>query len=59
MAQWLGLHAFTAMGRGSIPGHGTKILQAAWHSKLKKEKKKNANWKERNKTVTLTIYRKF
>ena len=28
--QWLGLGAFTARGPGSIPGRGTKILQAAW-----------------------------
>ena len=27
--QWLGLSAFTAEGSGSIPGWGTKILQAA------------------------------
>ena len=30
--QWLGLGAFTAMVPGSIPGQGTKILQAAWCS---------------------------
>ena len=29
MVQWLGLRAFTAEGPGSIPGWGTKILQAA------------------------------
>ena len=28
--QWLGLHAFTRMGTGSIPGQGTKIPQTAW-----------------------------
>ena len=28
--QWLGLHAFTAKGVGSVPGQGTKIPQAAW-----------------------------
>ena len=28
--QWLGLHAFTAKGLGSIPGRGTKIPQAVW-----------------------------
>ena len=26
--QWLGMHAFTAEGTGSVPGQGTKILQA-------------------------------
>ena len=37
VVQWLGLCAFTAMGLGSIPGQGMKILQAAWHSqKIKK-----------------------
>ena len=28
MVQWLGLHALTAKGTGSIPGRGTKIPQA-------------------------------
>ena len=28
MVQWLGLHASTSEGRGSIPGQGKKILQA-------------------------------
>ena len=28
----LGLHAFTFEGKGSIPGWGTKIPQAARHS---------------------------
>ena len=26
--QWLGLHAFTAKGLGSVPGRGTRIPQA-------------------------------
>ena len=30
MVQWLGLCALTAEGVGSIPGQGTKILQAVW-----------------------------
>ena len=30
--QWLGLCAFTAEVAGSIPGPGTKISQATWHS---------------------------
>ena len=38
MVQWLGLHAFTAKGKGSIPGWGTKISQAAWCGQ--KERKK-------------------
>ena len=28
VVQWLGFHTFTAEGLGSIPGLGTKILQA-------------------------------
>ena len=38
--QWLGLGAFTAVGLGSIPGWGTKILQLRpmWHSRKKKNK---------------------
>ena len=30
-AQQLGLHAFTAMGPGSVSGQGTNILQDAQH----------------------------
>ena len=37
--QWLGLGAFMARGLGSIPGEGTKILQAAWQGQKKKEKR--------------------
>ena len=40
--QWLGLHTFTAEGVGSIPGQGTKILQAAWCG----QKIKNQNNKD-------------
>ena len=36
--QWLGLHASTAGGPGSIPGPGTKIL-ASREARLGKEKK--------------------
>ena len=35
-SQWLGLSALTAGAPGSIPGWGTKILQAAWCGKKKK-----------------------
>ena len=38
VVQWLRLHASTAGGMGSIPGRGTKIPHAAWHSHEKKEK---------------------
>ena len=30
VVQWLGLGVFTALAPGSIPGLGTKILQAVW-----------------------------
>ena len=30
VVQWLELWAFTAEGLGSIPGQGTKFLQASW-----------------------------
>ena len=39
VVQWLGLHAFTAKGPGSIPGQGTKIRQAAWRPKTKQNGK--------------------
>ena len=39
MVQWLGLHASTAGGTGSIPGWETKILQAIWCVPLGKKKK--------------------
>ena len=38
MVQWLGLHAFTAKGVGSVPGKGNKILQDA---QLKNKTNKN------------------
>ena len=33
-------HTFNARGLGSIPGRGTKILQAMWYSQKKKRKTK-------------------
>ena len=39
--QWLGLHASTAKGTGSIPGQGTKIPQAVWCSQKTERKKEN------------------
>ena len=38
VVQWLELRAFTAMGLGLIPGWGTKIMQAVWHSTARKKK---------------------
>ena len=34
---WLGLQSFTAEGPGSVPGVGTRILQAACCGKKKKK----------------------
>ena len=41
VVQWLGLHAFTAEGLGSIPNQ--EILQAMWHGKKRTLIKKNNN----------------
>ena len=43
--QWLGLGAFTAGGMGSIPGQGTKILQAMRLHQIKKETDATEKWK--------------
>ena len=53
--QWLGHRALTAEGTGSIPGQGTKILQAAWkegreggrkmHIQMQKEQVLRMFWK--------------
>ena len=59
--QWLVLRTLTAESTGSIPGWGTKILQAAWYSQNKQTNKKkkrsdpcfNPQWNSRlqeNKT---------
>ena len=37
MAQWLGLHATTAVDTGLIPGWRTKILKATWPRENKKK----------------------
>ena len=42
VVQWLGFHAFTAEGLGSIPGWGTKIPQTVQHSQ--KFLHKNKRW---------------
>ena len=44
LAQWLGLSAFTAVGSGSIPRWGTKILQAA-----------RCGWKQQQPQNKLTV----
>ena len=43
--QWLGLGAFSAVAPGSIPGQGTKILQAAQRGQKEKKFKR---WVLRN-----------
>ena len=48
---WLGHGAFTAKGLGSIPGQGTKISQAAWHSQ--KQTNKHKTNKKTNKKMKL------
>ena len=40
VVQWLGLHASTAGGLGSIPGQGTKIPQASWWGQKQTNKQK-------------------
>ena len=40
----LGLCPFTSKGSGSIPGEGTKILQARQHGQRKKEKNEPLSW---------------
>ena len=39
--QWLGFCTFTAEGMGSIPGRGTKVLQAKWPKTQNKQSKNN------------------
>ena len=41
--QWLGLHAFTAKGTGSVPGWGTKIPQASRGQKKQNKTKEQTN----------------
>ena len=49
---WLGLGVFTAVDLGSIPGLGTKILQAMTQSQKKKKKEKKR--KKKNTMTTST-----
>ena len=41
--QWLGLHASTAGGAGSIPGRGNKFPHAAQHGQKMKKKRALVN----------------
>ena len=40
VVQWLGLRASTAGSMRSVPGWGTKILQAMWYDQKKKKKER-------------------
>ena len=40
MVRWIRVCISTAEGMGLIPGWGTKILHAVWHSQKKKKKTK-------------------
>ena len=40
MVQWLGLHAFTAVGTGLIPGQGTNIHMPYSQKKKKRERER-------------------
>ena len=60
LVQWLGLHASTAGGMGSIPGWGTKVPCAVWHGqkifknkKIKKKKNKFSPLKKKKKEMHL------
>ena len=51
VVQGLRLNVFTAEGPGSIPGQGTKILQAALHSQEQNQKTKNKNGKSHTSLI--------
>ena len=53
--QSLGFSAFTVEGPGSIPGWGTKILQAAKCGHRKKKKKKEVSYGGMRKLEYLSI----
>lgn len=55
MVQWLGLGAFTAMGLGSIPGRGTKILQASQGSWEKKKAQGRRPWEDRDRDWSYAV----
>ena len=49
VVQWLGLCTFITEGLGSVPGWGTKILQAVQCGHKSKKKKKKKKIEERAK----------
>ena len=52
MVQWLGLHALTAYGAGSIPGRGTKIPQALRCGQKKKIERYYLDRKSKGRSLT-------
>ena len=52
--QWLRLCASNARGTSSIPGWGTKILQASWHGQ-KNAKSNSISWSLAKKLIKATI----
>ena len=53
MVQWLGLHAFIAVGTGLIPGQGTNIPHAIQPKKKKREREREGEFLKQNKK---TVY---
>ena len=54
MVQWLRLHTSTIAGVSLIPGQGTKIPHAPWHSQkeIKKKRKYMTEIKKKKKKKT-------
>ena len=63
MVQWLGFHASTAGGMGSIPGWGTKILHAVGHGqKTNIDAKKKMHGKQKilkNENIKRTLLQEY
>ena len=60
MVQWLGLHAFIAVGTGLIPGQGTNIPHAIQPKKKKERERGGENFLNRIKKqyINLKLYGK-
>ena len=54
VVRWLGLCAFAAEDPGSIPGRGTKVLQAVWC--VQKKKKKSVDLKCKSLFLNFQFY---
>ena len=55
VVQWLGLCALITKGWGSVPGLGTKIPQAEWHS----QKKVRHEWKNWSTSINQDSLKSF